>query len=151
MRRTLPYWGVAESTVPSIELPAHNYLSTVPSLGGCATGRAKITSGFSLKARFVIHAVGPIWQGGNAGESELLASCYRASMELAAERNLTTLAFPAISCGVFGYPVSEAAHVAMVEVLNGLQRFAGIESVWLVCFGGDVLAAYQAAYTRLIH
>ena len=87
-------------------------------LGGCDTGDAKITPGFRLPARHVIHAVGPVWRGGKAGEAELLASCYRRSIDLAVEHGLNTIAFPAISTGVYGYPAEEAAEIAVVTVMK---------------------------------
>jgi O-acetyl-ADP-ribose deacetylase (regulator of RNase III) len=90
-------------------------------LGGCETGQAKITKGYRLPARYVIHAVGPVWRGGYNGEPELLASCYRTSLQLAVKYGIRTIAFPAISCGIFGYPVQEAALIAVQEVKNFLN------------------------------
>jgi len=107
-------------------------------LGGCAIGEARITSGFRLKARHVIHTVGPVWQGGKHGEAELLASCYRHSLELAAAQGCRTIAFPAISCGVYGYPALAAATIAVKPVRSFLQQVSLPEQVWLCCFGEAV-------------
>jgi O-acetyl-ADP-ribose deacetylase (regulator of RNase III) len=114
-------------------------------LGGCPTGQARITAGHRLAARHVIHTVGPVWRGGQSGEADLLAACYRNSLALAAARGLSTLAFPAISCGVYGYPLDEAARIAVREVKAFLAGHAEIEKVFLVCFGADVLQACRAA------
>ena len=124
-------------------------LAECRTLGGCAVGSAKITGGYLLKARRVIHAVGPVWQGGLAGEPQLLASAYRSSLELAREHDLRTIAFPAISCGVYGYPHDRAAHVALKTVAEFFQSDARIERVYHVCFGASVLAAYRAAGAAL--
>lgn len=112
-------------------------------LGGCATGDAKATGAGRLAARHVIHAVGPVWHGGSEGESELLASCYRRSLELAAELGCRTIAFPAISTGVYGYPVERAAPVAVEAVREAAG--APIELVRFVLFSDGHLAAFQAA------
>ena len=112
-------------------------------LGGCRTGQAKITPGFKLPARYVIHTVGPVWNGGGQGESGLLASCYRECFVLAREYALRTLAFPAISCGVYGYPVGQAAEIAVREVRAGLSENDSIEKVIFACFGDEVFRAYQ--------
>jgi O-acetyl-ADP-ribose deacetylase (regulator of RNase III) len=114
-------------------------------LGGCETGQAKITRGYRLPARYVIHTVGPIWQGGDAGEPELLAACYRNSLRLAVDHGVRTMAFPAISCGVYGYPLDQAARIAVREVRDFLGRDDQIEMVYLMCFGGDVREAYERA------
>lgn len=121
-------------------------LAECKTLGGCATGHAKITGGYRLPARYVIHAVGPVWRGGSAGEAGLLASCYRESLRLAAEHDAKTVAFPAISCGVYGFPVEKAAPIAVREVTAFLEEHDAIEKVYLVCFGEAVLRAFQAAY-----
>jgi O-acetyl-ADP-ribose deacetylase (regulator of RNase III) len=110
-------------------------------IGGCPTGQARITPGFNLPAEYVIHTVGPMWQGGNHGEAELLASCYQQSLLLAREHNLCRIAFPAISTGVYGYPLHEAAKVAVQVVQTFLAEDSKFESVILVCYDN---AAYQA-------
>jgi O-acetyl-ADP-ribose deacetylase (regulator of RNase III) len=112
-------------------------------LGGCQTGDAKITKGHRLPARYVIHAVGPVWHGGTHGEPELLASCYRRALELAQDHGLTTIAFSAISCGVYGYPVEQAARIAGAEVSRFLEKDSRIEQVYFVCFEPRVKAAYE--------
>ncbi len=114
-------------------------------LGGCKTGQAKITPGFRLPARYVIHTVGPVWNGGGRGEAELLAGCYRESFVLACEYDLRTLAFPAISCGVYGYPIDEAVAIAVRAVRAGLSENESIEKVIFACFGDEVYSAYQRA------
>jgi O-acetyl-ADP-ribose deacetylase len=113
-------------------------------LGGCATGDAKITRGYRLPARHVIHTVGPVWHGGRRGEAKLLASCYRRSVELAAEHGLSSIAFPAISCGAYGYPLELAVAVA-VGAVRAHERLDALERVLFVCASADVLAAYEAA------
>ena len=112
-------------------------------LGGCETGDAKITGGYRLPARFVIHTVGPVWHGGTQGEPELLASCYHRSLQLAAAHGVRTIAFPAISCGVYGYPVDEATRIAVRETAAFLERHPLPERVLFVCFGDEVYRAYQ--------
>lgn len=114
-------------------------------LGGCKTGQAKITKGYRLPARHVIHTVGPVWRGGSHGEAELLASCYRKSLGLAVENGCRTLAFPAISCGIFGYPVEQAARIAVGETTRFLADEPSIEKVYFVCFSRDVVEAYRQA------
>jgi O-acetyl-ADP-ribose deacetylase (regulator of RNase III) len=101
-----------------------------------------------LPAKHVIHAVGPVWRGGDKSEPELLASCYRRSLELAAELGLRTIAFPAISCGVYGYPLDEAARVAIGEVGRFLEGESSVDKVYLVCFGHDVRSAYEQALSE---
>jgi O-acetyl-ADP-ribose deacetylase len=112
-------------------------------LGGCRTGEAKITRGYRLPARHVIHTVGPVWRGGRSGEAELLASCYRSSLGLAMAHGIRTIAFPAISCGVYGYPVDQAAAIAVETTRKELENNASIESVYFVCFEADVWRAYE--------
>lgn len=116
-------------------------------LGGCPTGEARITKGYRLPARRVIHTVGPVWSGGERGEPKLLASCYRASLTLARKHDCKTVAFPAISCGVYGYPVGEAAAVAVTTVGEILAKDGGFfERISLVCFGSEVANVYESAY-----
>ena len=112
-------------------------------LGGCKTGDAKITKGYRLPARHVIHTVGPVWHGGTRGEPELLASCYRRSLQLAAENGVHTIAFPCISTGVYGYPVEPAAEVAVGTVRSTLQALACQIEVTFCCFSACDLAVYQ--------
>ncbi|MEP6997306.1 MAG: O-acetyl-ADP-ribose deacetylase [Betaproteobacteria bacterium] len=113
-------------------------------LRGCATGAAKITRGYRLPARQVIHTVGPVWQGGSVGEAQLLASCYRRSLELAVEHGLASIAFPAISCGAYGYPLEQAVPIA-VDAVRGFDRLDALQRVVFACAGANVLAAYEAA------
>ncbi len=113
-------------------------------LGGCETGEAKITTGYRLPATAVIHTVGPIWHGGDQGEPELLASCYRKSLALAEQYDLKTIAFPAISCGVYGYPISEAVDVAVSTIREYLED-SKLDEVLLVAFNDEILAAYEQA------
>jgi O-acetyl-ADP-ribose deacetylase (regulator of RNase III) len=114
-------------------------------LGGCDTGDAKITRGHRLPAKWVIHTVGPVWRGGNHGEDDLLACCYRRSLGLAAETNLHSLAFPAISTGAYGFPLERAATIAVREVRAFIASHPLPERVLLVCFGETALRAFQAA------
>lgn len=120
-------------------------LAECRTLGGCETGQAKLTRGYRLPARYVIHTVGPIWQGGDRGEPELLAACYRNSLQLAADHGVRSIAFPAISCGVYGYPLPDAAQIAVREVCRFLAGDQRIEAVYLVCFDEAVRQAYQQA------
>ena len=113
-------------------------------LGGCKTGQAKLTRGYRLPAKYVIHTVGPVWQGGGHGEPDLLASCYRESLKLATANGVRTIAFPAISCGIYGYPVAAATRIAVKEVADYLAHDPSIEWVLFACFGGEVTAAYRA-------
>lgn len=111
-------------------------------LGGCKTGQAKITKGYKLPARHIIHTVGPVWRGGEHGEPDLLASCYRACFALATRHGLRTLAFPAISCGIYGYPVQAATEIAVRETRAALIADSELE-ISFVCFSDDVFGAYR--------
>ena len=113
-------------------------------LGGCATGDAKLTGGHGLPARHVIHTVGPVWRGGDADEPELLARCYRRCFEIARENGFGTIAFPAISCGIYGYPLPAATAIAVAEARTALAEAPGL-AVTFVCFGDEVLSAYRDA------
>ena len=118
-------------------------------LGGCQTGRAKITKGYGLPAKFVIHAVGPVWTDGKRNEAKLLASCYRESMKLAVEHQVSTIAFPAISCGIYGYPLEQAAEIAIDTLLAFQEGGANvIGQVFLVCFDAEVNRIYTACLKR---
>jgi O-acetyl-ADP-ribose deacetylase (regulator of RNase III) len=114
-------------------------------LGGCATGDAKITRGYHLPAKHVIHAVGPVWRGGTRGEPGLLRSCYVRSLELAQWHNLRSIAFPAISCGIFGYPLDAAASVAVGALVDTVPRVPGVTRVILACFGAEIRRALEDA------
>ncbi len=118
-------------------------LATCRALGGCATGDAKITPGFRLPAKFVIHTVGPVWRGGADGEPELLASCYRRSLELAANNGCRSVAFPCISTGVYGYPVEQAAIIAVQAVSDTLASLQTDMAVTFCCFAAGDLDTYR--------
>jgi O-acetyl-ADP-ribose deacetylase (regulator of RNase III) len=118
-------------------------------LGGCPTGQAKITRGYRLPARHVIHTVGPIWRDGRHGEDELLASCYRNSLALAEQHGLKSIAFPAISTGAYGFPLERATRIAVTEVKHFLENHPEFERVIFACFGSRALAYYQSALREI--
>ena len=120
-------------------------LAECRTLGGCPTGQARITAGYALPARHVIHAVGPVYRDGSQGEPALLAACYRNSLALAVAHGVRSIAFPAISCGVYGYPIPAAAAIAVGTVRDVLAGDSAIRQVIFACFGAEVLAAFQAA------
>jgi len=124
-------------------------LKECQTLGSCPIGDAKITAGHNLPARFVIHTVGPVWQGGNKNEAEQLASCYRKSMDIAEEHNFETLAFPCISTGVFGYPLTAAGRIALTTIRTFENR--SLKKVILVCFSDGDLQEYRRIYSNLFH
>ena len=112
-------------------------------LGGCRTGDAKLTKGYRLPAKYIVHTVGPVWNGGTSGEPELLASCYRRVMELAAEMGIRSLAFPSISTGIYGYPIERAAAIAVSTVRASIGEREGLEEVLFCCFSATDLAIYE--------
>ena len=118
-------------------------LAECRTLGGCKTGHAKITRGYRLPAKHVIHTVGPMWRGGAHGEPDLLRSCYHSSLALAVEHQIKTIAFPAISCGVYGYPIEAAVKIAVKETLEFLSADESIAQVIFACFGSELYKAYQ--------
>jgi O-acetyl-ADP-ribose deacetylase (regulator of RNase III) len=120
-------------------------LAECRTLGGCATGQAKITRGYKLPARWVIHTVGPVWHDGQRGEDELLASCYRSCFALIVQHGIKTVAFPSISTGAYGFPMDRAARIAVRETKGFLERNRTVEQVMLVCFGASALETHQAA------
>ena len=116
-------------------------------IGGCPTGQARITRGYRLPAKYVIHTVGPIWRGGDHGERELLAECYRNSLDLAAGNGVRSIAFPAISCGAYGFPIDEAAEIAVREV----GRDDRPDHVIFACFGDDTFQALERSLRRVVN
>lgn len=116
-------------------------------LGGCPTGQARLTPGFRLPARCIIHTVGPVWRGGDHGEADLLADCYRSSFALARTHGLHQLAFPAISCGVYGYPWDAAAAIAVAECRRALDADPALDEVLLVAFSDELAKVYHRALT----
>jgi len=123
-------------------------LAECRTLKGCPTGQAKITQGYQLPAKYVIHTVGPVWRGGENNEADLLTSCYTNCLKLALENQLKTIAFPAISCGVFRYPIPEAARIAVQTTAELTKANPGIETVYFVAFGNDIARAYQLALSE---
>ena len=113
-------------------------------LAGCMTGEAKLTAGYRLPAKYIIHTVGPVWQGGTKGEPALLASCYRHALKIAAVHRIPTLAFPSISTGVYGYPIQQAAKIAVTTVRSTLPEFPAIKEVIFCCYTTGDLAIYEA-------
>jgi len=124
-------------------------LAECRTLGGCVTGQAKITRGYKLSAKWVIHTVGPVWRDGNHREDELLASCYRSCFELAKQHGIKTVAFPSISTGAYGFPMDRAARIAVREAKDFLERNEAVEKVILVCFGADALEIYKRVLTEI--
>lgn len=123
-------------------------LEECKTLGGCATGDAKLTKGYRLPAKYVIHTVGPVWRGGSHGEDELLASCYRRCFEIAREKGIRTIAFPSISTGAYGFPVERASRIALREIHNALRANPNLD-VTVVCFDEKTYATYKSALEEL--
>lgn len=123
-------------------------LAECRAIGGCPTGQARITGGHRLTARHVIHTVGPVWHGGTRGEPALLASCYRESLRLAREHGVRSIAFPAISCGIYGYPLDQASRIAVEETSAALAEAEEIERVIFACFNAEALKVYQELLRR---
>lgn len=123
-------------------------LAECRALGGCPTGEARITGGYRLPARHVIHTVGPVWRGGEYGEDELLASCYANALALAADRALTSIAFPAISTGAYGFPAHRAAFIAVGAVRAGAVQAPALERVVFCCFNGETAALHREALAK---
>ena len=124
-------------------------LAECRTLGGCPTGEARLTRGYRLPARYVIHTPGPIWRGGRCGEAEQLASCYRNSLLLADAHNCRTVAFPSISTGVYHYPIEQAAGIALRTLRDTLAQCRSVDTVWMVCFSTVDKAVYDAALRAL--
>ena len=123
-------------------------LEATRKIGGCPTGQARLTPGFDLPAKWVIHTVGPVWQGGHAGEDELLASCYRESLKVAASVAATTVAFPAISTGVYGFPMDHAARIAIAEIGVNLDQYPEIDRVLIAVRGDEAMRIHRGALAR---
>lgn len=119
-------------------------------LGGCETGDAKISGGYELPARYVIHTVGPVWHGGGQGEPELLASAYRRCFEVAHQHGIRSIAFPAVSAGVYGYPMREAALIALTAARDAVEKYPELERIILVQFSDGALQIYREAASRLV-
>jgi len=118
-------------------------------LGHCETGEAKITKGYNLPAKYIIHTVGPIWEGGEKGEDELLANCYKNSLRIAFENGIKTIAFPSISTGAYGYPINRAARIAVNEINNFLESNNNIPKVFIVCYDSATYDSYIKAKTEI--
>jgi O-acetyl-ADP-ribose deacetylase (regulator of RNase III) len=125
-------------------------LEACRAIGGCPPGESRITPGFRLPARFVIHTVGPIWKGGTVNEDEILRRCYRSSTSLAEQHGVRSIAFPAISTGAYGFPERRAARVAIQELRNASQRFENLTDIRVICFSASSFAAYEYAMESLL-
>ena len=124
-------------------------LNETRQIGGCPTGEARVSKGYKLPAPWVIHTVGPIWRGGGQNEERLLARCYRNSLRAAVEKGAKTVAFPAISTGVYGFPLKRATEIAMKESLDFLEKRNSLDQVTFVCFGDEALSTYEEVFSSL--
>lgn len=124
-------------------------LEECKTLGGCPTGEAKITKGYNLKAKYVIHTVGPVWNGGKYREEEKLANCYRNSLSLAVKHKIKSISFPSISTGVYRFPVDKASKIALQEINNFLKKDKSLQSVVIVCFDKNTFSAYNLSASNL--
>lgn len=119
-------------------------------LNGCPTGKAKITGAYNLPSKYVIHTVGPVWRGGESGEPQLLAGCYRNSLKLATDRKIKTIAFPSVSTGIYGYPVEKASAIALKEIKDFLEANSSVDKVIVVCFDNETYSVYKKNYRPII-
>jgi O-acetyl-ADP-ribose deacetylase len=140
--------SIVDGDITALDVDAIVNAANESLLGGCPTGAAKITQGYALKARYVIHTVGPVWQGGGEGEEALLTSCYRHSLALAVDHDVQSVAFPAISTGVYRFPLVRAADIAVGTVIGAAADLGFDGAVVFCCFGGDATAVYSAALAR---
>ena len=118
-------------------------------IGGCPTGEARVSKGYRLRAKWVIHTVGPVWAGGHKNEEKLLANCYKNSLKTAVEKGVKTIAFPSISTGAYGFPLDRATEIALKESKQFLQTHQGIEKIVFVCFGDNAFRTYQDTFERI--
>lgn len=125
-------------------------LAECRTLGGCPTGSARITRGYKLPAKHVIHTVGPVWHGGSQGEPQLLQNCYHSVFDLLEAHDLRSVAFPAISCGIYGYPIAQAARIALQAIRSFLERNQTVERIAVVCYTSDIYEAYLAALQDMV-
>jgi O-acetyl-ADP-ribose deacetylase (regulator of RNase III) len=131
------------------EAAGQELLAECITLNGCETGQAKITKGYNLQAKYIIHTVGSIWYGGDSNERELLANCYKNSLRLASEKSIKTIAFPSISTGVYGFPIEEASKIALKEITRFLANYSKLEKVIIVCFNKFTYDVYNQTYKEM--
>ena len=147
-RRTIRYWAAVASTARFIARPGRRLLAECRTLGGCETGEARLTPGYRLTARHVIHTVGPVYSG-TPRDAQLLASAVRNSLRLATEQHLKSIAFPAISTGIYGYPMADAAHVILSTIVNTLQDETSLERVVVCLYDRRALNVFEAALAQI--